>query len=168
MVIWFTGMSGSGKTTLSKKIVKYLEKTGANVLLLDGDKIRSTIHNDFDFSPESIKKNSLLIIDLCVDQISQYDYVIVSVISPFEETRKYARKLLSDMYKEIYVKASIKNLIKRDTKGLYKRAINNDLENLIGIDPNTPYQIPLNPDLVVDTDNETIDRSLEKIINFVR
>ena len=149
-------------------LVNALTEEGKEVLLLDGDKIRSTIHNDLDFTPESIKKNSLLIIDLCVDKISQYDYVIVSVISPFEDTRKYARKLLSDTYKEIYVKASVKNLIKRDTKGLYKRALNNELENLIGIDHNTPYQVPLNPDLVIDTDNETINQSFNKIINYIR
>lgn len=167
-VVWFTGLSGSGKTTLSEKLAKYLGEMKKDVLLLDGDKIRSTTHNDYDFSPESIKRNNIIIIDLCKEKISCYNYIIISVIAPFEETRKYARKLLDDCYIEIYLKASLKELVKRDTKGLYKKAQKGELGNLIGVDPNTPYQIPVNPDLIIDTDKESEDQSFEKIKNLIR
>lgn len=166
-VVWFTGLSGSGKSTLSGMLISYLTMRGENLLLLDGDTIRSTVHNNFDFSPESIKKNSHLIINLCKEKISFHDYIIVSVIAPFEETREYARKLLGDSYIEIYVRASIKVLVKRDTKGLYKKAINGELYNLIGVDPNTPYQIPINPNLIIDTDNQTEEQSFEKILDLI-
>ena len=82
-------------------------------------------------------------------------------------TRKYARKLLGNCYMEIYVKASIKELVKRDTKGLYKKAISGELNNLIGVDPNTPYQIPVNPNLIIDTDVQTEGQSFKKILDFV-
>jgi adenylyl-sulfate kinase len=166
-VVWFTGLSGSGKSTLSEMLISHLKKRGENLLILDGDKIRSTVHNDFDFSPEKIKKNSNLIINLCKENIPFHDYIIVSVIAPFEETRKYARKLLGNCYIEIYVKASMKELVKRDTKGLYKKAINGELENLIGVDPNTPYQIPENSNLIIDTDIQTEGQSFKKILDFM-
>ena len=79
-----------------------------------------------------------MIINLCEEKIHFHDYILVSVIAPFEENREYARKIMGDNYIEIFVKASIKNLVKRDTKGLYKKAIKGELENLIGFDPNTP------------------------------
>ena len=146
---------------------RFLTDEGKDVLLLDGDKIRSTIHNDFDFSLEKIKKNSRAIIKLCKDKISLHDYIIVSVIAPFEETREYARKILGDKYIEIFVKTSLKELVRRDTKGLYKKALYGELENLIGVDPNTPYQIPKNPDLTIDTDNENKDQSFRKILTLI-
>jgi len=138
-----------------------------NVLLVDGDTIRSTVHNDFDFSPESIKKNSHRIIDLCKEKIAFYDYIIVSVIAPFEETREYARRILGDNYKEIYVKASLNELVRRDTKGLYKKALIGKLKNLIGFDPKTPYETPENPNLTIDTDIETEDQSFNKIQTLI-
>ena len=167
MVIWFTGMSGSGKTTLSMDLSRYFKKKNGNILLLDGDKIRSTIHTDLDYSPKGIKRNSLLIIDYCKEQLSFYDHIIVSVIAPFEETRSQARAILRENYIEIYVQASIDNLIKRDTKGLYKKAFRGELDNLIGVSDKNPYQIPEYPDLIVNTDNQTQIESLNLILNFL-
>ena len=134
---------------------------------MDGDEIRSNVDYKYDFSIQGIKQNSLDIIELCKENIDLYDYIIVSVIAPFEETIKYARQILCDNYIEIFVKASLNKLITRDTKGLYKKALNGKLDNLIGFDPNTPYQIPLNPDFIVDTDVETGDQSFKKLLNFV-
>ena len=108
-----------------------------------------------------------MIIKLCKEKIPFHDYIIVSVIAPFKETREYARKIIGDNYIEIFVKASIKNLVKRDTKGLYKKAINGELENLIGFDPNRPYQVPVNPNLIIDTDVESEDQSFNKLLNFI-
>jgi len=146
---------------------RFLTDEGKDVLLLDGDKIRSTIHNDFDFSLENIKKNSRAIIKLCKDKISLHDYIIVSVIAPFEETREYARKILGDKYIEIFVKTSLKELVRRDTKGLYKKALKGELDNLIGVDPGTPYQLPQLSDLVIYTDIETEDESFKKILTLI-
>jgi len=167
MVVWFTGMSGSGKSTLSKKLVKDLKQREKNIWHLDGDEIRSKVDYKNDFSNQSIKKNSLRIIELCNENINLYDYIIVSIIAPFEETRKYARKILGDNYKEIYVKTSLNELISRDTKGLYKKALSGELKNLIGLDPKTPYEIPENPNLTIDTDIETEHQSFNKIQTLI-
>jgi adenylylsulfate kinase len=168
MVIWFTGMSGSGKSTLSKKLIQFLENNNKTLLYLDGDEIRSKVEYKNDFSVQSIKQNSLEIIKECNIFLDLYDYIIVSVIAPFEDTRAHARKIFGDNYIEIFVNATLKELVRRDTKGLYKNALNGVLKNLIGVDSNTPYQLPTKPDLVIDTDNENEDQSFEKIKNLIR
>jgi|TARA_B100001964_G_C13954163_1_gene474690 adenylyl-sulfate kinase len=167
MVIWFTGMSGSGKSTLSNELIKHLTGIGKKVLLLDGDEIRSKVDCTFDFSVQSIKENNFKIIDFCKENINLYDFIIVSIIAPFEETRKYARHIIGDNYKEIFIKASLNTLIKRDTKGLYEKARNGELNNLIGVDPNTPYQIPVDSDLIIDTDLETKNQSFKTLLSSV-
>ena len=96
-----------------------------------------------------------------------YSYIIVSVIAPFEETRAYARKKLGNNYIEIFVSASLDKLVKRDTKGLYKKALKGKLQNLIGVDSNTPYEIPVDPNLIIDTDNESEKKSFDKILKFI-
>ena len=108
------------------------------------------------------------IIKECNIFLDLYDYIIVSVIAPFEDTRAHARKIFGDNYIEIFVNATLKELVRRDTKGLYKNALNGVLKNLIGVDSNTPYQLPTKPDLVIDTDNENEDQSFEKIKNLIR
>ncbi|MBT6937933.1 MAG: adenylyl-sulfate kinase [Candidatus Marinimicrobia bacterium] len=161
-------MSGSGKSTLSKKLIQFLENNNKTLLYLDGDEIRSKVEYKNDFSVQSIKQNSLEIIKECNIFLDLYDYIIVSVIAPFEDTRAHARKIFGDNYIEIFVNATLKELVRRDTKGLYKNALNGVLKNLIGVDSNTPYQLPTKPDLVIDTDNENEDQSFEKIKNLIR
>ena len=97
-------------TPPEKMLANFLNDRGEAVLLLDGDKIRSTMHKGLDFSSENIKINSHAIINLCKEKESLHDYIVVSVIAPFEETRKYARKILGDNYIEIFVKASFSNI----------------------------------------------------------
>jgi len=167
MVIWFTGMSGSGKTTLSLDLIKHLKNKNKNILFLDGDNVRSSVHTDLDFSPRGIRRNSKLIINYCKEKLSLYDYIIVAVIAPFEDTRSLARKTLRRNYIEIYVQASIENLIKRDTKGFYKKALRGEMKNLIGIGEKNPYQIPKFPDLVINSDNQNQVESLNLILNFL-
>jgi adenylyl-sulfate kinase len=167
MVIWFTGMSGSGKSTLAKKLILFLKNNNKTILYLDGDEIRSKVKCKNDFSVQGIKQNSFEIIKECKKKIDLYDHIIVSVIAPFEDTRAHARKIFGDNYIEIYVRVSLDELIKRDTKGLYKKALNGNLTNLIGIDPNTPYEVPRNPNLIVDTDRQTKNKSFEKILKFM-
>ena len=163
MVIWFTGMSGSGKSTLAINLLRYFEKIGKRVKTLDGDVIRSKKERD-DFSKSNILKNNLTIIRLCADLLNDFDIILVSVIAPFESTRKKAREILGSQYFEIYVKANIDELIKRDTKGLYRKARNGEIKNLIGVAKNTPYETPRIPNIVIKTDRESVDNCVLKII----
>lgn len=163
-VLWFTGLSGSGKSTLADKLVSYLKNKGQKASIFDGDTIREELHKTLDFSPEGIKENNRLIVKLCKKHQAEYDYILVSVIAPFTESRKNARKILGDDYVEIYVKASLDSVIKRDVKGLYKKALVGQIDNFIGVSINVSYQEPENPDILVDTDVESEEESFEIIL----
>jgi adenylylsulfate kinase len=166
-IIWFTGMSGAGKSTLGKKLFEYLIKNKKKVKLIDGDDLRNSIHKNLDFTPDSIKKNNILITKLCLSLQSDFDYILVAVITPFQISRQRTRNRLQDRYTEIYVKSSLNKLCKRDVKGLYKKALNGDIPNFIGISPETPFEEPENPDIIINTDNESEDESINKIINHI-
>ena len=152
MVIWFTGMSGSGKTTLSKSLISNLKEKNYSVHSLDGDTVRKLNNESTHFTKDSILNNNYSIIEKCVKAVDQYDFVIVSVISPYEKTRRYARKVLKEKYFEIYIKCSLETLILRDTKGFYQKALNGEIDNLIGFSSKLPYEEPDISDLIISTD----------------
>ena len=91
IVLWFTGLSGSGKTTITQRLKKIIDEKGNTTLLLDGDDIRNNNNNRLSFSPDDIKRNNLDIIQLVLSNIERYDFILVSVITPFEASRKIAR-----------------------------------------------------------------------------
>ena len=166
-VLWFTGLSGAGKSTLAERLYKYLEKNDFNATIIDGDKIRTGSHINLDFSPQGIIKNNKLVIDLCLEYLQTYECIIVSVIAPFASIRRIARESLGGAYVEIYIKASLETVIKRDTKGLYKRVQSNNINYLIGVDPKVPYQEPENPDIVINTDSLDEDQSFKILLNNI-
>jgi adenylylsulfate kinase len=161
---WFTGLSGSGKSTLAEKVFDYFIKKNKKVKLLDGDEMRNGIHSDLDFSKEGILKNNKRVIQLCHNYNGVFDIVLVSVITPFQASRISNRKELGEQLVEIYVKTSIETVCKRDIKGLYKKALKGEINNFIGIDPSVPFEEPVNPDIIVDTEIETDIESFKKII----
>ena len=93
--------------------------------------------------------------------------MLVSVIAPFTSTRNQARTILGKDYIEIFVKASLETIIKRDTKGLYKKAISGKINNLIGYHKDTPYEKPISPDIIIDTDKATLKKSTKTIIDYL-
>ena len=164
MVIWLTGMSGSGKSTLSDSLHFVLKKKGYSAYQLDGDNVRKQNSTTKQFSKGSIIENNCSIIHECVKNLKQYDFQIVSVISPFNETRQYARRILKDKYFEIFVKCPIEELIKRDTKGLYKKSLQGRLDNLIGFSDKLPFEVPVHPNLVISTDKVDVRKAIYIII----
>lgn len=166
-LIWFTGLSGAGKTTLSNSVEEELIKLNKKVLLLDGDILRNSIHKSLDFSAEGIKKNHTLILELIQKRLPDFDFVLVSVIAPFEESREDARQRFGNQYFEIFVKADLEVVKKRDVKGLYKKAINGEIPNFIGISPSVPYEIPKMPNLIIQSDIENIQQSTQKILQSI-
>lgn len=166
-VLWFTGLSGSGKTTIANCLYKKLLKINYKVKILDGDEIRDSIHTDLAFSPKDIELNNQKIAYLCKEIVESYDTIIVPIISPFSRSRKLARKIIGVEFFEIYIKASLDNVISRDVKGLYKKALAGEIDNFIGIDPIVPYEIPKFPDLTLDTNKEKISESVTKLLKFI-
>jgi len=165
-IIWFTGLSGSGKSTLAQKVSEFLNLEGIKSRIVDGDDVRKTMKVQ-KFTESEIVQNNLRIIQTCRDLMNEYEILLVAVIAPFCITRQKARETFGANYTEVYVQASMETLMKRDTKGLYQKALSGELDNLIGVAPQTPYEKPQSPDLTIDTDRETAENSASKIIKFI-
>lgn len=166
-VFWFTGLSGSGKTTIATKLKEKLEFLNYSVKLIDGDDVRANLHQNLGFTIDDIIINNQLIAQLCVDNLFNYDIVLVPIISPYAVSREDARTKIGSSFKEVYIAASIDTVINRDTKGLYQKAINGEISNMIGYSHNSIYEIPLSPDFVVDTEITSIGDSVDFFYKFV-
>ncbi|MCX6718096.1 MAG: adenylyl-sulfate kinase [Candidatus Staskawiczbacteria bacterium] len=167
MVIWLTGLSGSGKSTLSACLKEVLEKAGFSVFQLDGDIFREKNNKKNEFAKKDILDNNYNIISYCQKAKKDYDFIIVSAISPYQETRDKARKIFNKKYLEIFLNCPLDILIKNDIKGLYKKAKTGEIKNLIGFSENSPYEIPKNSDLEIMTDKVSIEDSLGEIIKIL-
>lgn len=167
IVAWFTGLSGAGKSTLAKKLADDLKSKRITTLILDGDQVRSQYHVNLGFSKEDILENNRLIAELCKNYISQYDVIIVPIISPYASGRDYARELISSSFYEIYIHAPKEELVRRDTKGFYKKSLAGQMDNLIGFSKNNIYETPKKPDLIINTERETPDQSAEILCGFI-
>lgn len=168
MIIWFTGLSGSGKTTLSNHLEEALEKDGFSVFQVDGDAFRKKKKAKNTFSRKEILENNRSIISYCRTIKEKYDFIIVSVISPLLKTRKEARKIFGKDYLEIFLHCPVKELLKRDPKKLYARAMAGEIKNLIGFSVQNPYETPENPELTIDTSKSNIKESLGKIKKLIK
>jgi adenylylsulfate kinase len=168
LIFWFSGLSGSGKTTIARSTKTLLEADGHSVLILDGDDIRNRLHVDLGFSREDIIKNNSLIVNLCQRYRKNYDIIFVPIISPYKISRQKAKESLKPRFYEVFLKADIELLMKRDTKGLYAQALKGDLKNLIGFSQTSPYESPSKPDIIIDSDNSSIDKSTNDFYTFVR
>lgn len=167
LVFWFTGLSGSGKTTVATGVEKLLKTQGYSVLILDGDNVRMELHKHLDFTEDDVKENNTLIVQLCRKHRKDYDIILVPIISPYRESRVAASAILGDGFYEIHFSADIETVVKRDVKGLYAKAKNNEIVNLIGYSPGAVYEAPQRPDLVLDTKNETSEESVNKFHSLV-
>ena len=159
-IIWFTGLSGTGKTTLSKKFFKNLRTSGFKVKNIDGDTFRKKNKNKNKFTKENILKNNYSIIRKIKKIKNNYDYILVSVISPLLKSRKISRKFFKENYFEVYMTCKLKTLENRDTKSLYKKAKQKLIKNLIGYNSKIKYQKSDYPVIRIDTDKNNIRNSL--------
>lgn len=148
-VVWLTGLSGSGKTTIATALRALLEERGCRVEILDGDEIRAHLSPDLGFSPQEREQHNRRVIYiarlLCRNGVG----VLVPLISPIRAVREEARQQLRP-FLEVYVKASLEACIRRDPKGLYRKALAGEIPEMTGL--GQPYEEPLNPDLVLDTE----------------
>jgi adenylyl-sulfate kinase len=166
-IFWFSGLSGVGKTTIADLVRKRLGNQGLKVSVIDGDDVRNRLHRHLGFSEPEIKENNKLIARLCECEREIADIVLVPVISPYAESRTKARQQLSPGFFEIYLFAEIAILEDRDTKGLYVKARNGEMKNLIGYSPGAPYEPPETPDLIIDTGIVSVNEAHDALTNFI-
>ena len=160
-VIWFTGLSGAGKSTLAEMLEKNLKQRGDTVTILDGDVVRQYFSRGLGFSREDRLENLRRIAFVAKLLADNGVITITAAISPFQEARDFAREHIG-RFVEIYAKTSLEAVIKRDVKGLYKKAIAGEIKNFTGI--SDPFDEPTRPDIVVETDKETPEASFQKIM----
>lgn len=159
--LWFTGLSGAGKSTLAARLETVLRERSHKVEILDGDIVRTNLSKGLGFSREDRDTNILRIAFVAKLLTRNEVAVLVAAISPYEETRQRAAEEIGN-FVEVYVKCSIEELTRRDVKGLYAKALKGEIANFTGV--SDPYEAPIHPAVVVDTELETVDESLAKII----
>ena len=158
--IWFTGLSGAGKSTLAWAIEQHLKAIDRNVEVLDGDIVRTHLSKGLGFSREDRNANIQRIAFVCNLLTRNGVVSIAAAISPYREAREWARKEIGN-FVEVYVKCPLKVCRQRDVKGLYKLADEGKIKNFTGVD--NPYEEPEHPDLVIETDKETVEESVTRI-----
>ena len=162
--LWFTGLSGSGKSTLSERVAAELRKRGEKVEVLDGDEVRTNLSKGLSFSKEDRDINIKRIGYVCHLLTRNGIWAISAAISPYRAVREHNREMIGNFI-EIYVECSIEKLAERDVKGLYKKALAGEVKNFTGV--SDPYEPPLNPEIKVSSENETVEESLKKIMNYL-
>ena len=165
-ILWFTGLSGSGKSTLAHVLEERLFNKGFRTYVLDGDNVRHGLSSNLGFSDKDRKENIRRIGEVSKLMLEAGIIVMTAFISPFRDERKMVRGLIPKAeFIEIYCKASLETCEARDVKGLYKLARAGEIKNYTGID--SPYEIPENPELIIDTDKETLEDSVNEIFSYL-
>ena len=164
--VWLTGLSGSGKTTISIKLCQRLEKFGLpNIEILDGDIVRENLSKGLGFSKEDRITNIKRVGYVCNLLTRNNLPVIVALISPFRNARDEIRSQIRN-FVEVYVECPLSECERRDIKGLYKKARSGHLTHFTGI--NSPYEPPLNPEVICSTDVESPEQSVNKIVKKLK
>lgn len=161
VTVWLTGLPSSGKSTLARMLERWAKQQKIKVELFDGDVVRTHLSRGLGFSREDREINIKRIGFVCQLLTRNEVMAIASAISPHREIREHNRRMIGN-FVEVYVKASVEACEKRDVKGLYQKARNGEIKGFTGVDD--PYEEPLNPEVVCETETESADSCLEKII----
>lgn len=163
-IVWFTGLSGGGKSTLANAVGRRVRVVRA-VEILDGDEVRTHLSKGLGFSREDRDVN-VRRIGFVARLLARHGvFVITATISPYAETRDQMRQLAAlegIAFIEVFTDAALESLVKRDVKGLYKRALTGEIDHFTGV--SDPYEPPAHPDVVVHTDVESVEVSVETIL----
>ena len=167
IVLWFIGLSGSGKSTLANGLQAKLFENGLNAIVLDGDNTRLGINKDLGFSEKDRNENIRRVAEISKLFVDTGHIVINAFISPFEINRIQARNIISDTdFLEVYIDSSISACENRDVKGLYKKARAGEINDFTGI--SSPFEVPVKPDIVVKTDEQTPDESIDYLFEQLK
>ena len=166
-LLWFTGLSGSGKSTIANEIDIYLHQNGYHTYILDGDNTRKGINSDLDFSENGRIENIRRIGEIANLFLDAGIIVLASFISPFREDREKVKNLVgAENFIEIFVDCPLEICEKRDVKGLYAKARKGEIKNFTGID--SPFEAPINPTILIKSNEEPLEKSVEKTIEFLK
>ena len=165
--IWYTGLSGSGKSTIAREVEKKLFEMGVKTYVLDGDNVRHGLNKNLGFSPEDRTENIRRIGEVAKLFVDAGMVVMTAFISPYKADRDQVRNILEDgEFVEVYVEADLETCEERDPKGLYKKARAGEIKEFTGI--SAPYEAPENPELVVNTTEETdVEKNAQKVIDYL-
>lgn len=167
LVVWLTGLPGSGKTTIANAAAERLRAMGYRVEVLDGDWFRSHIDPEAGYTKEERMKH--LVRASWVARLLARNGVIVicSFVSPYRDAREEVRKIISEEadFLEVYVKCPLEECIRRDPKGLYRKALTGEIKHFTGV--SDPYEEPLSPDLVLDTVKDNVNENAEKLVSLI-
>jgi len=165
-VVWFTGLSGAGKSTIANLVEKRLHALGRHTYLLDGDNVRHGLNKDLGFTDADRVENIRRVAEVSRLMVDAGLVVLVSFISPFRSERRMARALVADgEFIEVYVDTPLDVAESRDPKGLYVKARRGELKNFTGVD--SPYEVPEQPELRLDTTRLTAEDSAQEILRYL-
>jgi adenylylsulfate kinase len=166
-LLWFTGLSGAGKSSLATAVEKELYSYGIRSYVLDGDNIRHGLNSNLGFTPEDRKENIRRIGEVSRLFVDAGLFALTAIISPYREDRQMVReRFAKGEFIEIYVKCPLEVCEMRDPKGLYKKARRGEIQNFTGI--SAPYEEPLQPEIVVETDKQTLEQSVSQVIQYLK
>jgi len=162
-LVWFTGFSGSGKSTIAREVEARLYERGVHTYVLDGDNIRHGLNADLGFSDDDRRENIRRIGEVAKLLVDAGVVVLSAFISPFREDRELVRRLFEPgEFVEVYVSCELDECRRRDLKGLYEKAFAGEIKEFTGV--SSPYEEPLEADLVLDTRTESVKQSTERVL----
>jgi adenylylsulfate kinase len=165
-LLWFTGLSGSGKSTLAVQLEAQLHELGFKTYLLDGDNVRAGLNKDLSFTDEGRVENIRRIGEVSKLLLDAGVIVLSAFISPFKADRAQVKNIVgAENFVEIFVDAPLEVCEQRDVKGLYKKARAGEVKNFTGID--SPYEAPEHPDVHIPTHTNSVDQSIETLLQFL-
>lgn len=163
--VWLTGLSGAGKTTIAQALTERLTQVGQAVEVLDGDVVRTHLSKGLGFSYEDRNTNVLRIAFVASLLTRHGVAVITAAISPYQQARDEARELIGD-FVEVYIQCPLEELVRRDVKGLYEKALRGEIAHFTGV--SDPYEAPKHPDVLVDSSKETVAESVDRIFQHLQ
>ena len=167
LVVWFTGLSGSGKSTIANLVEKELFEMGIHTYSLDGDNIRGGLNNNLGFTQEDRTENLRRIAEVAKLFLDSGIVVLSAFITPLKADRELIKNIIgASNFIEIFVNTSLEECERRDVKGLYAKARAGEIKNFTGI--NAPFEIPFNPEMILETEKENLVESAQKVLNKIQ
>jgi adenylylsulfate kinase len=164
-VVWFTGLSGAGKSTIAHTVEERLFRIGCHSYVFDGDNVRHGLCSDLGFSDKDRSENIRRIAEMCKLFVDAGVIALTAFISPLHKDRELVRSLMGNDFHEVFCQCPIEVCEQRDVKGLYKKARAGEIANFTGI--SAPYEAPGNSDLVLDTDRQSLEESVDKVMDLL-